>query len=284
VETEKDLADLDRHRSGSRGGQRAAFASALAVAVLGCLAACKPPLVAGEYRCPKDISEGGAAPGATDPISVPWETSFENLLSCDYERVAGFCYGFPPAVFRVVPSPVHSGQFAAEFTVQTGTDAGDQPQGRCVRQGVLPTEAYYGAWLHLPKSATNNGLWNLFHFRGGDGPDDIASHHGLWDVSLDNGPTGELNLFLLDFLNGGATESPPIPIGAWFHVVLHLKRAKDRSGEVALYLNGKQVVAFSNLMTDDTDWGQWYVGNLASNLQPSQATVYVDDVTIRSTL
>ena len=164
----------------------------------------------------------------------------------------------------------------------TGTDAGSQPQGRCVRQGILPVEAYYGAWFLIPKTAVSkSGLWNLFHFRGGE-----SSERRLWDVSLVNAPTGEMKLRLYSFMNDeNQGDSPPIPIGDWFHVVLYLKRAKNASGAVALYLDDQKVVGFTNVVTDDTDVGhQWYVGNLASNLQPPDATVYVDDVTIRSTL
>jgi hypothetical protein len=226
--------------------------------------------------------EGGSLPSRTDPISIPWATGFENQLDCDYKEVAGSCYGFPPASFRVVTSPVHTGQFAAEFTVLTGTDAGAQPQGRCIRQGILPAEAYYGAWYYIPESATNTDLWNLFHFQGGNA--DTSSQHYLWDVSLVNAPTGELNLRVFDSLHGKPIgDGPAVPIAQWLHIVFYWKRAKDTSGEVALYQEGTRVVDVTNLVTDDTDWGQWYVGNLANALQPPQSTVYVDDVTIRAT-
>ena len=39
-------------------------------------------------------------------------------------------------------------------------------------------------------------------------------------------------------------------------------------------------VNVTGLVTDPTDWGQWYVGNWADNLTPPASTVYVDDVTI----
>jgi hypothetical protein len=279
VETVTAPSGWDQKRSGAR--ELHAFGCLLTTAALCCLGACKPTMVVGEYKCPESSPEGGSPPSQTDPIAVPWETGFENQR-CDYEQVAGFCYSFPPVVFRVVASPVHSGEFAAAITVVTGTDAGSEPQGRCVRQGVLPAEAYYGAWFYIPTSATNTGLWNLFHFQGGHL--DTSSQHGLWDVSLANGATGELNLHLYDFLNGNVGDSPPIPVDRWFHVVFYLKRAKDRSGRVALYLNETRVVELTNLVTDDTEWGQWYVGDLASALQPPESTVYLDDVTIRTTL
>lgn len=242
-------------------------------------------MVVGEFECPAESAEAGTLPSDTDPIAVPWETSFENG-PCDYTQVAGFCYRFPPETFRIVDSPVHTGRYAAEVSVVTGTDGGEQPQGRCVRQGVLPAEAYYGAWFLISKAATNSGLWNLFHFRSDSQPP------GLWDVSLTSEfcAAGELclELFTSRFVNGDERFSPPVPIGRWFHVVVYLKRAKDTSGAVALYLGDQsgdqKVVEFTNLITDDTDWGQWYVGNLASATEPPECTVYMDDITIRSTL
>jgi hypothetical protein len=255
----------------------------LAVAAMSCLGSCKQPLVVGEYKCPVATLEGGNPPSLTDPIMVPWATGFENQMDCDYKEVAGDCYAHPPASFQVLASPVHSGQFAAEFTVLTGTDAGSSPQGRCVRQGVLPAEAYYGAWYYIPRVATNTGNWNLFHFQGGNA--DTTSQHYLWDVSLANGPTGDLNLRLYDNLHKKTVgDGPPIPIARWFHIVFYLRRAKDAGGEVVLFQDEVRVVDLANVVTDDTDWGQWYVGNLASSLQPPQSTVYVDDVTISATL
>jgi len=254
----------------------------LAVTAMTSLGACKQPLVVGEYQCPGASTEAGSSPSATDPISVPWSTGFENRF-CDYPSVdgPGYCYGFPPVSDRFVTSPVHTGDYALEITILTGTDAGAQPQERCVRQGVLPTAAYYGAWYYIPATATNAGLWNLFHIQGGNA--DRTSIHGLWDVSLVNGASGELRAHLYGFLDGSAGDGPPIPIAQWFQLELYLKRAKDKTGEVALYQDGAQVVDFANLITDDSDWGQWYVGNLASALDPPESTVYVDDVTIRAT-
>lgn len=254
----------------------------LALAPLCVLGACKSPLVVGEIPCPVERAEAGSVPAKTDTIAVPWETGFENRLDCDYRAVAGFCYSFPPVVARIVSNPVHSGEFAAEFSIVTGTDAGSQPQARCVREGVLPTEAYYGAWFYVRQRATNDGLWNLIHFQGGAA--DGSGLHNLVDVSLTNDKDGQLVLLLLNLIGGGVGESPPIPIGEWFHVVVYLKRAKDKTGTVALYLGENRVVELTDVVTDDSDWGQWYVGNLASSLQPPESTVYVDDVTIRSTL
>lgn len=235
------------------------------------LAACRPSLVAGTWNCPGPVTDAGS----TGSVSIPWATGFEELF-CDYPKVSGFCYDQGAASHQIVTSPVHSGHYAAAFMATADTASGSMGQVRCVRQGALPVEAYYGAWYYFPEAANNTGVWNLFHFQGGD----ASSQHGLWDVSLLNGLDGKLNLRVYDFLHTNSGDGPAVPIGSWTHIVFYLKRAADQTGEVALYQDGAQVVHFANLNTDDTDWGQWYMGNLVTALQPPDSTVYVDDVTI----
>jgi hypothetical protein len=210
-------------------------------------------------------------------VEAGWSTGFENDF-CDYAKVAGFCYAEPEASYTIVDSPVHSGRHAAAFSITRPDTLGHQT--RCVRQGVLPEAAYYGAWYFVPERADNSALWNLFHFQGGD----ASAQHGLWDVSLENTADGELEPIVFDFLNGRlrrAASPKPIPIGAWFHLEFYLERAADTSGSIALYRDGELVVEARGIETDDTRWGQWYVGNLATGLTPAESTVYVDDVTIQ---
>lgn len=227
-------------------------------------------------QCP---NTGAPIPAETDPIAIPWSTSFENDF-CDYTEAGGFCFG--GGARKIVTSPVHSGRYAAEFTVATSDTMSNQ--ARCVRQGVLPSEAYYGAWYYVPVLATLNNtasLWNLLHFQGGD-----TSQDGIWDVSLINASDGSLQLLVFDFLNGTVrkpTNPPSIPIGAWFHIQFYLKRASDATGAIRLYQNGNLLLEKTGIITDDSTWGQWYVGNIAKDLTPPDSTLYVDDVSIDTT-
>ena len=146
----------------------------------------------------------------------------------------------------------------------------------------MPVQAYYGAWYYIPSLAKNSGVWNLFHFTGG------SEGHGLWDVSLINSSSGALQPVVYRFplppANQGGKPAlsftPEIPIRQWFHLEVFLKRAQDATGEVQVYLDGVSLLHLTNLVTDDTDWGQWYVGNLATDITPPEYTLYVDDVTI----
>ena len=211
--------------------------------------ACEPTLVAGTYTAPG--TDGGAnggggadacsAPPDYDPaaegdlVDVPWTTDFENAF-CDFVETGGFCYADPDASFEIVEAPVHGGRYAAAFSV-TSDSSKNGWETRCVRQGVLPTDATYGAWFYVPSLAETTDNWNLIHFQGG-APDDW---HGLWDVSLDTADDGSLYLRVYDFLNNTnrTPDAPPsVPIGSWFHVEFRLLRSTDATGEVALYQDG----------------------------------------------
>jgi hypothetical protein len=250
--------------------------------------ACDPTVVIGARVCavaPGNSDAGGAIQTADAAVNLPWSTGFEDGF-CDYAPPMGFCYG--TGSYTLVTSPVHSGHYAAAFSVYSSLDAGAQV--RCVEQGVFPRAAYYGAWYYVPTTAVNTELWNLLHFQGGPAPQTLdggppAPQHGLWDVSLVNvGDAGNLHVSLFDFLTGttpDASAVPPIPIAAWFHIEVYFNRANDATGELSVFQDGTLAADIKGI-TDDTNWGQWYVGNLATSLVPPASTVYVDDVTIAS--
>lgn len=271
---------MPRCDSDAAAPRRAPRASRLRrwAAVLGLtLCGCERELVVGTWTCAQTVDAAQRA-DETTPVPLPFSTSFEDGF-CDYTQRAGFCYGDRLATYTTVTSPVRTGRSAAAFEIRSDDPAAHQ--ARCVVEGVLPEAAYYGAWYFVPRRATNSGLWNLVHFQGGD----RSALHGLWDISLENGADGQLALMVYEFRTSRVhyPENPtPIPIGSWFHIELYLERAKDETGEVALYQDGDELLRLSNIVTDDTDWGQWYVGNLASGLRPADSTVYVDDVAIRS--
>jgi hypothetical protein len=251
-----------------------------AVMAVGCVGglACDPTVVIGARAC--GAADAGAAPDP-DASIVSWTTGFEDGF-CDFAPPTGFCLATGGGSYSVVTSPVHSGRYAAAFTVQGIPDAGGS-QSRCVVQGVFPSAAYYGAWYYVSGGGLNFGNWNLFHYQGGVQGQPLQY---LWDVSLANaGGAGPLDTFVRDFLTSQTYDSnaPSIPLDRWFHLEVYFKRAKDATGEITLWQDSAQAVHVTGLLTDPTDWGQWYVGNLANNTLPPTQTVYVDDVTISLT-
>ncbi len=274
------------HRSSPRG-LRVAGVLAAALGLAGAVGpGCSPSVVVGDWTCAEAVDPADAAASSADggALDMPWSTSFEDGF-CDYSAALGYCYAAGDSSYTIVSSPVHSGRYAAAFAVDSRATPFTGMQTRCVRQGILPTTAYYGAWYFVPAVQTNAHTWNLFHFEGGDGPNETL--HALWDVSLVNALDGGLRLAVFDFFGGGSLKQtsvvPDIPIGAWFHLEFFFHRAADTTGEVAVYQDGQVALDLTGLVTDDSSWGRWHVGNLADSLAPPLSTVYVDDVTIRAT-
>jgi hypothetical protein len=265
------------------GGSGFAFASMVLLASASLSTGCNPDAVIGTWACAEPLEWAGEiGTEAGDALAAPWSTGFEEGF-CEYKQGSGFCYSRGSGSYELVTSPVHSGQLAAAFTVSTDTtDPGHQ--ARCVRQGLLPTSAYYGAWYYVPSVRTNSMTWNLIHFEGGDSSDE-ADQHGLWDVSLVNVDGTGLRLAVYSFLGSSIpdmADAPLIPIGSWFHVEFYLRRAADATGEIAVYQDGTAVLRSTDIVTDNSRWGKWYVGNFANDLTPTESTVYVDDVTLRA--
>lgn len=264
-----------RSTARARGSSGARVSAALAA--LSGLSGCAPELVLGEWRCGENDAEM-ATPDPSAAIALPWSSGFERRF-CDYTQLAGFCLTEPLASSTIVSSPVHGGRHAAAYQVNSADP--DGTQARCVRQGGLPVDALYSVWFFLPRTATNDDVWNLVHFQGGT----PVEQHGLWDISLVNGKDGQLEAVVYDFLHGEVyrpTSPVPVPIQTWFQLEFRLKRAANALGEVALYQDGRLLFEKKNLITDDTTWGQWFVGNYATRLSPPDFTLYVDDVAIRA--
>ena len=238
---------------------------------------CEPELDVGSWTCPPpDADLAPANPGKR--VESSWTTGFETGF-CDYVRAGGICYSTGEGTYSVVDTPVHSGNHAAAYLV-TSDASRRASQARCFREGALPEDAVYGVWFYLPSAAANTGNWNLVHFQGGSPG---GAMHNLWDISLKSNDDGTLVAYLYDFLNSGIrvpNGAPPVPIGSWFHIEFRLRRRSNATGEAALYQDGTLLIELTNIQTDDTDYGQWYVGNYADALMPRSSTIYVDDVTI----
>jgi hypothetical protein len=240
---------------------------------------CNPELVVGKKKItePSCVFEGGAgAPAEDKVIQIGWETGFENG-TCDFYQAGGRCYVIGDASYAFVDQPVHTGSSAGAFTVRTDMDdATIVPHTRCFLEGVMPTEAVYGAWFYIPEF-TRTGNWNLMFFQA------TIDNPGLFSVSLES-MEGNLRLYVLKHMNGieffRPEGAPAVPIATWFHVEFRLLRATDATGSWALYQDGMLLHEELGIVTDRYDTHQWYVGNWGDALMPAESTVYVDDVTV----
>ena len=47
-----------------------------------------------------------------------------------------------------------------------------------------------------------------------------------------------------------------------------MKSAIDATGTLALYQDGEELLRVTDVVTNDTPFSQWYVGNFAGNIPP----------------
>jgi hypothetical protein len=274
---------------GGVASHQRALAMAPATLVLAGLAlACEPRVVIGSCSQASAADAGTAgASGNQGQISMPWSTGFEDGL-CGYHAAGGFCYAHHGASIEIVESPTpQAGKFAAAFTVNAfsaddDVTTDDRSQARCVRQGVMPRSAYYSAWYRIPAVLGHVDNWNLFHFLGAASEAD-PDPQALWDISLADNGKGGLQLSVLNFRK---TQYLPIsvdviPIDKWFRIEMQIVRPAQANGEVTVYQDDVIAAHASDVSPDDTEWGQWYVGNYAKTLEPSLSTIYVDEIMIR---
>lgn len=240
------------------------------------LCACEPEYNVGNWNCGTETSDDGPA---LNPVEVPWSTSFD-LGLCDYQLAQGFCYADEDASYEIVDSPVRSGRTAAAFSVSTESGRSGT---RCVREGILPNDAIYGAWFWIPEKIEPRSNWNLMHFQDSDQPGNPQQQY-RWDVSIGTNDDDELSLHVLEFPTRDRftpAVATTIPIGEWFHVELRWRRADAPDGQVTLFQDGVPILDLTEIDASGFEWGQWHVGNLADELEPANSTIYVDDVGIR---
>jgi len=74
-----------------------------------------------------------------------------------------------------------------------------------------------------------------------------------------------------------------IPDGQWFRVQAFYKCAGDNTGHVTFWQDGAQIFDVPNVQTRYADGDcQWSVNNYSKSLNPSTATIYMDDAAICS--
>ena len=179
-------------------------------------------------------------------------------------------------------------------------------------------ELYFSAWFFIPRSfeQTGEGLyWNVFQFKST--PIDRESDP-LWVFDLIKqedstfrvravwgaggttaaGPFEGSGVGEQYFSNnstvgfswpGEPSTTTPVPIGEWFELRAFLRQSKDFDGRLTFWLNGEELFDFESIRTAypnapaGQSWGGnngWSVNNYSDGLDPSPATIYIDDAEI----
>jgi hypothetical protein len=229
---------------------------------------------------------------ACDPIyvgsDVVWLAMHENadLAEWTAENRGGSYLGVDANVAGSVElstDVAHSGSYSVKLT-RSAVDAENGPGLFRDVRGL--DAAYYAAWFLIPQPYAARSRWTITKFRLRDAASDAAPAEGL-DLDLRKLPDGDYVLSAFDhdqdYLQQPIAVPPPIVrTGRWFQLEVFYRSTGDRSGEVIVWLDGIEVYRLINHPTA-ADGAYFSPCNVALELTPSPAALYVDDAAVSLT-
>jgi hypothetical protein len=227
----------------------------------------------------------GCGPRMDLGSNVLWTALFEDGTFDEWTNVGGAANAYPDPADTIVVSSTyaHHGRYAAELTIDAGSDGTQENTGLTRKEG-LPAEAYYSAWYYLPRTITVGTFWILFKFRLRTDANNSNTENEFYDLELTNAADGSLTLLLYDHQSGAdvplVTPTPVVPVGVWFQIEAFYRNAQDDSGRLTIWLDGRSVVDVSGQPMAPTPWVEWDVVDVGENLTPSTAVVAIDDCAI----
>ena len=177
-----------------------------------------------------------------------------------------------------VNAPVRRG--AHSFLALINDPDATLTQAALFRNGPFPAEAYYSAWFRLGETHTT-AYWAIMKIQAFVSPGDTMPVN-VWDLVLESDAAGILTLFLSDHRTNEtvARSTMPVPIGVWFHVEMLVKASTDATGSMAVWQDGVRVLGVDNYVTAPSDQLAFGVGNIATAISPTLASIWIDDAAI----
>jgi Polysaccharide lyase len=180
---------------------------------------------------------------------------------------------------EVVTAPVRRGTHAFLLNINDPNDT--LTQATLFRNGPFPGRAYYSAWFRLVETHTTS-YWAIMKIQARTDPADPLSVINIFDLVLESDAAGTLTFFLSDHRTNEkvARSTMPVPIGDWFHVEMFVDATPDPTGSVAVWQDGVRVLGVDNIATAPSDFLLFGVGNIATAIMPTLATIEIDDAAV----
>jgi hypothetical protein len=103
-------------------------------------------------------------------------------------------------------------------------------------------------------------------------------------ITVENRANGSMYVRVCQGMDSGGRcweqNSRNLPVAQWFHLEVYYVKSIDRTGRVILWQDGAQIVDAMNVNTANSKDLQWAVISYGTALDPSDNTIYVDDVMI----
>lgn len=179
----------------------------------------------------------------------------------------------------------HSGLHAAKLFIDTQSTAELPTSGTRLFRWLEPEkhpELYYRVWFYFPQRYVADGnppWWNVFQWK--------SKRAGVSDpfiaLNVGNRSDGTMYFYLYDknAKNSYSQSIKNIPEGQWFRVDAFYKCSGEKTGHVTFWQDGTQILNVGDVQTRYPDGDcAWSVNNYSNGLNPSAATIYVDDAAI----
>jgi hypothetical protein len=160
---------------------------------------------------------------------------------------------------------------------------GDTSSGVRMYRRIEPGPAYYRCWFRLEEAHRVADWWSIFLFHATDENVDLDNDVSLWDVRVVDTPSGEMALQFFDhdvmqgLLSPGSGLIQP---QKWFELSAYLDYRPPNDTRLVVWLDGAQLFDMMALHTAAHSTVLWSVGNGASQLDPEESTLYLDDAAV----
>ena len=182
-------------------------------------------------------------------------------------------------------SVAHSGIHSAKLYISTRNSPGVSTSGaRLFRwlESESHSDLYYSVWYYFPRRYIPNGnppWWNVFQWKSKRG--EVSD--SFFALNVGNRSDGSMYLYLYNQNSNTSYSqaSKNISEGQWFHIEAFYKCAGDKTGHVTFWQDDAQIFDVSNVQTGYPDRTcAWSVNSYSDSLNPTTATIYVDDAAI----
>jgi polysaccharide lyase-like protein len=235
-----------------------------------------------------------SAASSPPPGSVLWSADMEigDLSQWSWPDVPGgpnagggvFDSGTSIASVDTV-SLAHSGTHSAKLYINTMGPPEISTSGVRLFRWLEPeshSELYYSVWYCFPQRYTPNGnppWWNVLQWKSKG----ANVNDAFFALNVGNRSDGSLYLYLYN-QNSKTSYSQAIKNiseGQWFHIEAFYKCAGDKTGHVTFWQDDAQIFDVPSVQTRYPDGTcAWSVNNYSDSLNPTTATIYVDDAAI----
>jgi hypothetical protein len=111
-----------------------------------------------------------------------------------------------------------------------------------------------------------------------------GSRNAKVHITVENRANGSMYVRVCQGRDSGGRcceqNSRNLPVAQWFHLEAYYVKSIDSTGRVILWQDGTQIVDATDVDTANSQDLQWAVISYGTALDPSDNTIYVDDVMI----